>query len=61
MGTKMQYRIGIKVFANVAIEGREGMGWCKAFFIQEAHGIALVAKARLNRYKHITKLLTEHK
>ena len=58
MGTKMQYRIGIEVFPNVAIERRERMGWCKAFFIQEAHWIALVAKARLNRHQYIAKLLT---
>ena len=61
MGTKMQYRIGIEVFPNVAIESRESMGWCKALLIQEAHGVTFVTKARLNRDQHIAKLLTQNK
>ena len=61
MGSKMQNGIGLKVFAQVTIKRGKGMGGCHALFKQKPHGVALVAKPRLNHKGHVAQVQAKHK
>ena len=61
MRSEMQNGIRLKVFSQIAIKGRKGMGWRHALFKQEAHGVALVAKTWLNNQGNFSKVQTKNK
>ena len=57
----MQNGMSLEIFAQIAIEGRKGVGGCESFFKQKAHRITFIAKRRLHADQNIAKLLTQHK
>ena len=60
VGAEVQHGVGVEILAEVAIEGREGVSRRKAPLEQQAHGIALIAEARLQADEHIAEPRAQH-
>ena len=60
VGAEMQDRVGLEIFAKIAIEGREGVRRCQTFLEEQAHRIAFVTEGRLHADQHIAELLAQH-
>ena len=56
----MQHHVGPEVFAQIAIEGRKGVGRGEAALEQEPHRVALVAHRRLHADQHLAEPCAEH-
>ena len=61
MRAKVKHGMRFEIFAQIAVESREGVRGCQAFFKQQAHRVAFVTKRRLHADQHIAKLLAQHK
>ena len=61
MHAEMQHDIGIKAGFDPGVKAGKGMGGRKAFFKQQAHRVALVAKGGLHPDKDIAKFRAQHK
>ena len=56
----MQHRMRPEILAEVAVEGREGMGRGEAALEQSAHRITLDAEGRLDPDEDVAKMRAEH-
>ncbi len=56
----MQHRVGAKVLAQVAVEGREGVGRREAALEQQPHRVALVAEGRLHPDEDVAEVGAEN-
>ena len=61
VGAKVQHRVGIEVFFQVAVKRRKRVGGCKTFFKQQTHGVAFVAEGGLYPHQQVAVLLAHHK
>ena len=57
----MQHRMGTEIFTQPAVEGRERMRGCEAFFEQQPHRVAFVAERRLHADEHVAEAFAEDK
>ena len=60
MRAEMQDGIGLPGFAQVAVEGREGVVRGKAALEEQPHRIALIAEGRLDRDEQLAELATKN-
>ena len=61
MGAKVQHGISTVIFAQIAVEGTEGVGGGEALFKQQPHRVAFIPKRGLHRQQHVAQLQTKHK
>ena len=60
MRAEMQHRMGAEILAEVAVEGREGMGGREVALEEQPHRVAFVTEGRLDADKHIAEALAQH-
>ena len=56
----MENGVGSEIFAEIAVEGGEGVGRREAALEQEAHRIALISEAGLQPDEHLAELSAEN-
>ena len=60
MGAEVEHRVGAEAVAQVAVEGREGVGRREAALEEQAHRVALEAEGRLHADEHAAEARAEH-